>query len=268
MAGRVKMVVADVDGTLLTSDKKITPATVEAVRKLRAAGIRFAVASARPPLGLRYLFTQLGVEMPSGAFNGALIVEPKPGLQAWSSIPLAHRMVAPLIDFNESFGLDTWLYAGNDWYVSDRDNGYVATERETVGMFPEGMPSSHRMPRSVHKIAGIGAPRAVAAAEAALAEEFTGLAHGARSQPFELDITHPHASKGAVIRWLADTYSLEREQIAVIGDGEVDIAMFAEAGTAIAMGNAPDNVKAAADHVTVGCDDSGFANAMERFVLA
>jgi hypothetical protein len=90
----------------------------------------------------------------------------------------------------------------------------------------------------------------------------------ARSQPYYLDVTHPEANKGAVVRWLSQRLKIPTEQIATMGDMPNDISMFQESGMSIAMGQASDEVKKAATHVTTSSEDEGFANALERFVLA
>ncbi len=98
---------------------------------------------------------------------------------------------------------------------------------------------------------------------AALADQ----ASVARSQPYYLDITHPLANKGIALSELARLLAVPREEIAVIGDGGNDIAMFERSGLSIAMGNASPEVQQAADFVTDSNREDGFANAVERFIL-
>ena len=89
----------------------------------------------------------------------------------------------------------------------------------------------------------------------------------AASQPYYLDVTHPHANKGFVARYLARRYQLEPEEIATIGDMPNDILMFAHSGLSIAMGNADPQVKRAARRITKSNEEEGFAYAVEHFVL-
>ncbi len=72
----IKLLISDVDGTLVTKDKRLTPASIEAVRELRARGIQFSVTSSRPPFGMRMLREPLNLDLPMGAFNGSSIVRP------------------------------------------------------------------------------------------------------------------------------------------------------------------------------------------------
>ena len=89
----------------------------------------------------------------------------------------------------------------------------------------------------------------------------------ARSQPYYLDITHPLANKGAALSEIAKLLAVPLAEIAVIGDGGNDVAMFERSGLSIAMGNASPEVQQAADFVTDSNREEGFANAIERFIL-
>jgi hydroxymethylpyrimidine pyrophosphatase-like HAD family hydrolase len=89
----------------------------------------------------------------------------------------------------------------------------------------------------------------------------------ARSQPYYLDVTHPLANKGTALTDVAKLLGVPLAEIAVIGDGGNDIAMFERSGLSIAMGNASPEVQHAADLVTDSNEEEGFANAIERFIL-
>jgi HAD superfamily hydrolase (TIGR01484 family) len=89
----------------------------------------------------------------------------------------------------------------------------------------------------------------------------------ARSQPYYVDITHPRANKGEVVRVLAKMLKIERSEVATLGDMPNDISMFERSGLSIAMGQSSDEVKRAATEVTASSEDEGFASAIERFVL-
>jgi hypothetical protein len=103
--------------------------------------------------------------------------------------------------------------------------------------------------------------------EADLAAKLAGRANVVRSQRYYLDITDPRANKGAALLAIARRLAIPISEIAVIGDGLNDVAMFEPAGLAFAMGNAEPEVQAAADLVTGGNNDDGFADAIERFIL-
>ena len=102
-----------------------------------------------------------------------------------------------------------------------------------------------------------------AAAQAAFGDR----ASANRSQPYYLDVTHKDANKGAVAEFLSSHLGVPAAEIATIGDQPNDVLMFKRSGFSIAMGNAPDQVKAQASDTTDSYNDEGFAKAMERFIL-
>ncbi len=263
----IKLLVADVDGTLLTSDKRLTPATVDAVRELDRAGIRFALASARPPLGLLYEIARLNVSAPVAAFNGAMMVEPLPSLRTTAHRELSSRLVQPVASLLEGAGLDMWAYCGLSWYVKDRDGRRVAWETSCVGFRPEIIRSWADLPGRPAKLVGVSEDAGLLARMAdELDARFRTALNAAASTPFYLDITPPGADKGTALSWLADYYGLAPSQVAAIGDGFVDVPMLLAAGVSFAMGNAPDAVKAMASAVTVSCDEDGFAAAAAKII--
>ena len=89
----------------------------------------------------------------------------------------------------------------------------------------------------------------------------------ARSQPYYVDITHPLANKGAALSGIAKLIAVPLAEVATIGDGGNDVAMFERSGLSIAMGNASPEVQRAADFVTGSNSEDGFAAAIERFIL-
>jgi len=261
----IKLLLSDVDGTLVTKDKVLTPRSVEAVRKLHDAEIHFAVTSGRPPRGMAMLVEPLAISSPLAGFNGGLVVGPDLGVLAEHTIP--DQLVAPAIALIESFDLSVWVYRGADWLVLDPDGPHVARESHTV-QFEPTVVERFDGPSAVAKIVGVSDDYdAVAAAETLAHERLGEHVAASRSQPYYLDITHPQANKGAVVTFLSEHYDISPDEIATIGDMPNDVLMFAHSGLSIAMGNAHREVQRAARQVTTTNDEDGFAQAVERFIL-
>ncbi len=262
----VRLLLADVDGTLVTSDKKLTDRSVAAVRKLHDAGVLFAITSGRPPRGMAMLIEPLDIQTPIAAFNGGLLADRDMSVIEQRVLP--EDLVRPVANLLASFSLDTWIYRGADWYVPDPAGAHVAREAWTVKFEPKVFTSLDGLTDSVAKLVGVSADTgAMARASTAAHDQFGEHVTAARSQPYYLDITHPDANKGAVARYLSDWYHIPREQIATIGDMPNDVLMFAHSGLSIAMGNASPEVQRSARRITTSNDDEGFANAVERFLL-
>ncbi len=266
MTPPIRLMLADVDGTLVTQDKVLTDRAVAAVHGLRDAGILFAITSGRPPRGMAMLIEPLDLQTPIAAFNGGLIADRDMAVIEQRVVP--EHLVSPIAALMASFDLSVWLYRGADWYVPDRKGPHVDREAWTVKFEPKVMKSIEGLTGDVAKIVGVSDDHeAVSKASAAAHERFGDHVTAAASQPYYLDVTHPDANKGAVARYLAQRYKLSRDEIATIGDMPNDVLMFAHSGLSIAMGNADVQVQRAARRVTGTNEKEGFADAVERFVL-
>ena len=266
MDSTIKLLLADVDGTLVTPDKALTDRAVDAVRRLGEAGILFAVTSGRPPRGMSMLIEPLNLTTPIAAFNGGILVNRDMSVIEQRVIP--EELVVPVAELNQSFGLDTWVYRGADWYVPNPEGAHVAKETATVRFGPQVMTGLDGLTSDVAKLVGVSDDLdAVAKASVAAHDKFGDHVTAARSQPYYLDVTHPDANKGAVAQYLSRRYEISTDSIATIGDMPNDVLMFAHSGLSIAMGNASLEVQRSARRVTTSNADEGFANAVERFIL-
>src|SRR5215469_17484844 len=128
--GVIALLVADVDGTLVTNDKQLTAPTVEAVRSLSEAGIAFAITSSRPPMGLRTPIASLAITTPVGAFNGGLIVSPE-NLEPIEGNALPADIARRAIAFLAHRRIGIWFQTDREWLLLDRDGPYVDLEIRT-----------------------------------------------------------------------------------------------------------------------------------------
>jgi Cof subfamily protein (haloacid dehalogenase superfamily) len=268
MAGKrkISLVLADVDGTLVTEEKILTERARKAVGALHDAGIRFAITSGRPPLGMAMLFDALDIETPIAGFNGGLFVKRDLTILDQKTVPTDVAQQA--IDLMRAHGLDAWVYSGNDWLISKEGAPHVAREAWTVKFQPKVVADVREHLQGVAKIVGVSDDlEKVKGCEAEAQAQFGDRATATRSQPYYLDVTNKNANKGAVVEYLAQHIDVPAEEIATIGDQPNDVLMFKRSGFSIAMGNASDEVKAQAAAVTASYNDEGFAKAMEAFIL-
>src|SRR3954449_4996193 len=111
----IRLLIADVDGTLVTHDKVLTEGARAAVADMRSAGIEFAITSGRPPRGMQMLIEPLALTTPVAAFNGGMFV--RSDLSVIEQRVLQADVVEPAIEVMHAHGLDTWIYRGTDWFV-------------------------------------------------------------------------------------------------------------------------------------------------------
>ncbi|GMU04150.1 Cof-type HAD-IIB family hydrolase [Corallococcus caeni] len=263
----LKLLIADVDGTMVTRDKLLTARTCDAVARLRDRGILFTLTSGRPPRGMAGLVAPLKLTAPLAAFNGGVYVKPD------LTTVLAQRTLPPAIarqavDFMLQAGLDVWVYQGAEWFLRAPNAFRVAREQSNVGFDPVVIADLHGVLDAAIKLVGVSEDKErVARCEAELALRLGTEASAARSTPYYVDVTHPEANKGMVVREAARLLGLPLEQIAAIGDMANDLPMLNTAGMGIAMGNASPEVQRFARHVTRTNDEEGFAHAVDTFIL-
>ena len=258
----IALVVSDVDGTLLTKDKTLTDGAKGAVRRLHEAGIGFTITSSRPTIGMRFLIEPLQITLPIGAFNGSCIVDPqlKPIEQHLIPVPATQRA----LDVLSEYGADIWLFTSDLWLTRNGDGEYVPHEKRAIRADPTIVADFTPYLASACKIVGASADAALLQrCEAAMQQALGSQATAVRSQSYYLDVTPPGCNKGTFVQTIATRLGIPLDAVATIGDMQNDLAMFRTSGLSFAMGNATDDVKKVATHVTASNEDEGFAGAME-----
>jgi Cof subfamily protein (haloacid dehalogenase superfamily) len=262
---RIVLVVSDVDGTLLTKDKTLTDAAKRAVQKLHAAGIGFTITSSRPTIGMRFLIEPLQITLPLGAFNGSCIVDPQLKLIEQHLIPASAAQRS--LDVLNEFGADIWLFTSDLWLTRNSNGEYVPHEKRAIRADPTIVPDFAPYLASACKIVGASSDAAMLQrCELAMQKALGTQATAVRSQSYYLDVTPPGCNKGTFVRTIARRLAISTDAVATIGDMQNDLPMFRTSAISFAMGNATDDVKKAATHVTASNEDDGFAKAMEMIL--
>jgi Cof subfamily protein (haloacid dehalogenase superfamily) len=267
---RFSLVVSDVDGTLVTHDKALTPRVVAAVQRLHRHGIAFSICSSRPPFGLRMMVEPLQLRLPFGGYNAGSIVEPE-----LPDLPIVEQKLIPPAAAKEAvamfrqYGVDCWVFSGNKWLIANPQGDHVDREARTIQTPPTIVPAFEDAHfASVGKIVGPSKDHPLIARLVELMQPaLFGRANVARSQPYYCDVIPPGVDKGRLIELLAERLGIPYAEILVLGDMENDLEMFRKAGFAIAMENATDAVKSLADVTTLSNDADGVAVAIERYVF-
>ena len=259
---RIALVVSDVDGTLVTKDKILTDDAKSAVRALREAGIGFTIVSSRPTVGMGFLIAPLALTLPIGSFNGSSIVDAqlKPIEQHQIAPGVAQRSIGVL----DEFGVDIWLFSNDRWYTRNPEGEYVPNEMRAIKTDPTMIADFTPHLGEACKIVGASSDAALLArCEAAMKQTVGAEATAVRSQSYYLDVTPAGHDKGTFVENIAKRLGISTDAVATIGDMQNDLPMFAKSGMSFAMGNATDDVKKCATHVTDTNERDGFARAME-----
>ena len=262
----IRLVISDVDGTIVQPDKTLSAGTMAAAQRLQAAGIPLAIVSARPPRGMRWITEALMLKAPSAGFNGGAILAPDGRVIEWNPAPV--DMVQKALGLFAARGIDAWLFTQDEWLIRDANGVYVAHERHTVRFEARVVPSFDPYVAQVGKLVGVSDNfEKLAAIEAELQGIAGGGATAHLSQKYYLDLTHPNANKGYAVQAIARHLGVGLPDVAVLGDMANDIPMFKVAGLSVAMGNGTEAVKAEASATTGANDHEGWADAVDTLIL-
>ena len=263
-AGGVRLFVSDVDGTLVRHDKTLPEANVAAARRLVDAGIAMSLISARPPSGMTWIARELGLDGPFAAFNGGTMFAGAGAVL--SAVRLGDELAARCFALLEG-RLEFWVFAKGRWFAHHGGGEHARRERLSAGLEPTVLGDFSGLAHDVDKIVCVSDDSALLdTVEREARERFESGAYIVRSQPYYLDLTAPKANKGEGIAAIAAAFGVPLEQVVVAGDMDNDLPMFARAGTAIAMGQAPERVRKAAAFVSDSNDDDGLAKAIDRLL--
>ncbi len=261
----IKLVVSDVDGTLVDHDKKLRPATIAAVARVRAAGIGFTVISARPPSGVLPIADALGLDDPIGAFNGGTVF--RRGGAVMEEHPVPEAAAHGMLELARGSGAGVWLFADGQWHADTLDNPHVPRERISANQEPAIIGDFAPLAARAGKITFVSDDPPVLAR---LIEQgrarFGDQATIALSQTYYLDVTALAANKGNGVAALARAAGVDLAEVMAIGDMPNDLPMLERAGLPVAMGQAPDEVRAVAEWVTASNDEDGVARALDRLL--
>ena len=263
---RISLLVSDIDGTLVTDDKRLTKAVAAAAKKLEPAGVHLSLVSSRPPMGFGELSRQMGLQAPIGAFNGGAIL--KSDLSIIEKLAVAPGDAQIALDAFAEFGVDGWVFSFDTWFVTNPDGALVPKEKRTICHEPVVVPSFAPHLGEIGKlVASSHDHAAIAACETALVKRLGPGTTAKLSQPYYLDVTPAKSDKGYAVTRIAAVLGVPIGEVAVIGDMANDLPMFDVAPHRIAMGNGIDELKRRASFVSDSNEHDGWAVAIERYVL-
>jgi Cof subfamily protein (haloacid dehalogenase superfamily) len=214
---------------------------------------------------MRFLIEPLAITLPVGAFNGSCIVDPQLKPIERHLIPAAAAQRC--LDVLNKFGVDIWLFTNEQWLTRHPDGEYVPHEKRAIRADPTIVADFAPYLEAACKIVGSSSDAALLqACEAAMQKALGAEATAIRSQSYYLDVTPPGCDKGTFVQTIAKRQGISTDAVATIGDMQNDLAMFRKSGLSIAMGNATDDVKKIATHVTTSNEDEGFAKAIDMIL--
>lgn len=266
MVHTIRLVAIDIDGTLLNNQLEIAPRTAQAIQQVRAQGIPIIAATGRAPGATQAIMARLGIVAPGVYLQGLLALDADG--KVLHEQTMASGTVRQVIAFAKDRGLTPLIYSGRRIIVEART--YYADLLTPYGEpAPEVVAPLESVPDTlpVHKVLLLDEPDRITAARGELTGLMDGQATITQALPIAIEILPHGASKGAGLGYLLEALGILPENAMAIGDGENDLEMIRMVGIGVAMGSAPDHVKAHADAIVGTVDQAGVADALERFVL-
>lgn len=268
----IRMIVSDLDGTLLAGPRLITERTRAAVTAARDSGVLFVLASARPPRSMRVYHQLLGLTTPVIAGNGALLWDLE------SSIPLSREslpvpLAREMVEFGRSLGTVVNVESDDEWFAESMNERirrnievYGVEPPHEVGAVDALLDADEPIDKVFLDLRDLAPPTADAA-RTWIVREFGSRANITETAPGLVDLVSPTASKAVMAQRLARMHGIEADRVAAIGDHDNDADLLGWAGVGVAMGNATAAAKAAADLVTASNLRDGAAEAIESWIL-
>ena len=263
-----KAVFIDMDGTLLKSDHSVSDANKQILKKLQEDGVLVVLISARPLHGITHISKQVVTDnMPVVSLNGGYIIHNNEIIyQAAVSLAdtiLVHQEL-------KAYEVSPMYYSQMEWYA-EMENDRIKKEQKittvpiTIQPFSDTLKIWEEKKTGPNKILIAGDKELIAAIESKLTEKHQGNLNIFKSQATYLEVMSKEASKAKAIQFLIKMYKIDQKNIIAIGDNYNDKGMIEFAGMGIAMGNAPEEIKLAADYVTDTNNNDGVAKALHHF---
>jgi Cof subfamily protein (haloacid dehalogenase superfamily) len=258
-----KLVVIDIDGTLIGPDYTISQRNIEAIRKARSMGVIVTLATGRNFRAAVDYAMELELDVPIITYNGALIRYPHME-EIILHKPLPEALAREIVKIAKENNLRISLYINDNIISDDLGPGYPGKLAHNISIVESLEDYFQREPT-----------RIIVMGDGDNIKKFSQVFTQREAKPYmvtflgggNLEVLHPEVSKMSAIKNLAEKLDISKEEIIAIGDNDNDIEMIKFAGLGVAMGNSPQEIKDIADYVTLSNIEDGVAEVIEKFIF-
>ena len=263
---KYKMVAVDMDGTLLTPELKISGQTIETVRKVIERGVIVTLSTGRMyPAALPFAL-ELQLDVPLITCNGALIKCSRTGKE-YHKKALSREHCMEILEYSISSDLNVSLYKDDDIYTNGSYNLYIHEEIDRAKPHIIDDLKSVVDDSIIKIMVSSKNKSALEYHSDTIYKTYKDILNIYFSLPWFIEVVHKEANKRHALGYLSRHFGIKKEEIIAIGDNFNDMDMIQYAGLGVAMGNAPDYLKEAADYVTRSNNDDGVRHVLEKFIL-
>ena len=269
---KYKLLVLDVDGTLLNDEREISKRTLAALLKVQQMGVRIVLASGRPTYGLMPLAKTLELGNYGGfvlSYNGCQIIKAQNG-----EILFERRINPEMLPYLEKKarknGFAIFTYHDDTLITDSPDNEYIKNEAllNNLKIIREDEFSTAIDFAPCKCMLVSDKEKALIGLEQHWEKRLAGTLDAFRSEPYFLEVVPCGVNKANTLGALLEHLGVTREEVIAVGDGVCDVTMLQLAGMGVAMGHSQDSVKVCADYVTASNEEDGVALAVEKLILA
>lgn len=269
---KYKLLVLDVDGTLLNDEREISKRTLAALLKVQQMGVRIVLASGRPTYGLMPLAKTLELGNYGGfvlSYNGCQIIKAQNG-----EILFERRINPEMLPYLEKKarknGFAIFTYHDDTLITDSPDNEYIKNEAllNNLKIIREDEFSTAIDFAPCKCMLVSDKEKALIGLEQHWEKRLAGTLDAFRSEPYFLEVVPCGVNKANTLGALLEHLGVTREEVIAVGDGVCDVTMLQLAGMGVAMGHSQDSVKVCADYVTTSNEEDGVALAVEKLILA
>lgn len=265
-----KLIALDMDGTLLTTDKKVSERTKSAIKAAEEKGVKIVLASGRPLIGLNRYLEELELTKDEDyvlSFNGGLVQNTNTE-EIVSKVSLKGSDLKYIYEISRELNINIHAFSAKDGLITPKNSEYTEHEAKINGIdinikdFNEVDDDE-----DIIKVMMIDPQEILDPAIERLPEEVYKKYSVFKSAPFFLEFTHKEVDKGLGLKRLGEHLGIKKEEIIACGDACNDLSMVKYAGLGVAMDNAVPEVKEVADYITASNNDDGIAKVIEKFIL-
>ncbi len=267
-----KLLVTDIDGTLLDRDGAISAEDKDALARAGDLGIQVSLSTGRVPQACLRIISQLSLDGYHIFFDGALVGNPEKGEEVYVQ-PIGEECVRQVIEFAHRNEMDLDLYSATQYFV-ERETWATAIRRQFFGLQPTIVDFTQlwQRERIIKGTLVVFSVEERAKADSLYLHFKSSLNFSRTKTPAYpgidfINVVAPDVSKGEALEALASFLGMPLTEVMAIGDGVNDVSLLSKAGLAIAMDNACDELKAVADYITLDVDHNGVAAAINKFLL-
>lgn len=270
----MKLILCDIDGTLLNKERSLSPATIDAMQRVwHERTIPFILASSRMPKAMRYFLEMCGLNFPIVAFNGALIQDKiiHGKTKNLFSQTLPFQAFATIATYCVKSEIQLSVYRNDEWFAYKEDR-WIEREAHNTRTMPHiiGFDMLLEMwqikQMGPHKMMAMAQKEEIDVLDTLIRQHYHNDVVGYRSKDTYLEIAPRATNKGTALRFLAEWYGYPTAKIMAFGDNYNDIDMLALAGRSIAVANAVAEVKQATSQQTESNINDGVANYLRQFL--